>query len=276
MLVHSNAIQMWAKYVQRKWLLPCVSFIRGSSDGLGRVEYTCEPSKTVRITSRLPLITLNFPVFSSEQQQEMHKICSLAYERLQRLLRKCQGHLCCSKRVWNEDGECVTLRWEVITGSSKAAHYVSFTGHSLVVHYIFFTPQDLVMSPEVSGVQMCIKICDAREQQLNGCRWRWLDATRWRQDVTSCARSHCNNHSPPPGTLSLYVFMCGRMTEYTFQVLCLASLTAAFSPDCEGVVTVSRSSTSCHPGWSALNHTETIHSLNSVCCWAWPLTSLLR
>lgn len=60
------------------------------------------------------------------------------YERFQRLLRKCQGHLCCSKRVWNEDGECVTLRWEVITGSSKAADYVNFTGHSLVGHCIFY------------------------------------------------------------------------------------------------------------------------------------------
>lgn len=34
------------------------------------------------------------------------------------------------------------------------------------------TPQHLVMSPEECGVQMCIKSCDVREQQLNGCRCR--------------------------------------------------------------------------------------------------------
>lgn len=129
---------MWDKYVKKKWLLPRVSVALVSSDKLGQVEYTCEPSKAMLITSRLPLLIVNSQIFSSEQQQEMHKICSLAYERLQRLLRKCQGHLCCSKRVWNEDGECVTLRWEVITGSSKAAHYVSFTGHSLVGQYNFY------------------------------------------------------------------------------------------------------------------------------------------
>lgn len=73
------------------------------------------------------------------KQKEMHKFCSQPHDSLQRPLRKCQGHLCCSKRVWNEDGEYVTLRWEVITGSSKAAHHVSFTGHSLVASRVSYS-----------------------------------------------------------------------------------------------------------------------------------------
>lgn len=98
-------------------------------------------------------------------------------KRLQRLLGNCQCHLCFSKRVWNEDGGYVTLWCEVITGFSKAEDYVSFTGHSLVGHYIFLppsssvTPQHLVMSPQVSWVQMSIKRCDAGGKQQSQSCW---------------------------------------------------------------------------------------------------------
>lgn len=122
-------------------------------DGLwpSNVHVTSEHSKTVWwITSSSHLHS--FPIFSNEQQQEMHMICSMAYERLQRLLRKCQDHLCCSKRVWNEDAECVTSRWEVITGSSKAADYVNFTGHSLLGHYIFCLCDTLTLGNDSRSV----------------------------------------------------------------------------------------------------------------------------
>lgn len=150
----------------------------------------------------------------------MHNICSLGYERLQMLLRKCQGHLSFSERVWNEDGECVTLRWEVITCFSKAADYVNFTGHSLLGHSIFFYPlclcdtKRLVMSPEVSGVEMCIKGCDAQEKQINGCCRQWLGVARWHRDEASCAQSNYYNGNVSPGRQSLYLFRGAIMTEY--------------------------------------------------------------
>lgn len=113
-------------------------------------------------------------IFCSRQHQEMQQIRRPSYERLQRLLWKCQGHLCCSMRVWNEDGECVTLPWEVITGSSKAADHVNFTGHSLVGHYICYSPglhDTLAPGNECrSGPSLNVLCCDVGEWQQ---RRRW-------------------------------------------------------------------------------------------------------
>lgn len=114
---------MWGK----KWLRLCVNVALGPSDGL---RLTCEDWRW--ITSHLHEFSNIFQWAATGDAQDLQP------GRLQRLLRKCQGHLCCSKRVWNEDGECVTLRWEVITGSSNAADYVNFTGHSLVGHHILY------------------------------------------------------------------------------------------------------------------------------------------
>lgn len=128
---------MWG----RERLLLSVNFLLKPS-GLGQVVYSCYlwAFKDCAVKNKSPsFFSMHFPIFSSEQQQqEMHRIRTLASKRPERLLRKCQGHLCCSKRVWNEDGKCVTLRWEVITGSSKAADYDNFTGHSLLGHNIFY------------------------------------------------------------------------------------------------------------------------------------------
>lgn len=154
---------------------------------------------------------MHFPVSFKEQQQEMWAH-SLPYERLQGLLRKCQDHLCCSKRVWNEDGECVTLPWEVITGSSKPADYVNFTGHSLLGHHIFYLPHlrdTSRLGNESTSVllQMHIKSCGAREQRLHGCRSRWLDVARWYRDNASCAQSQHHNHSPSRHIVTLCVYV---------------------------------------------------------------------
>ncbi len=132
--------------------------------------------------------------------------------------------------------------------------------------FVSVTPQHLVMSLEVSGVQIRIKSCDAREQQLNGRRWRWSDAARWHQDVASCARSQRNNHSLSPGRLSLYVFVCGVMTEYTLQVVHLAS--TIFTPlDCLWSGAVNNVEEVCLvlPCWSVFKQdAETILSSHSA------------
>lgn len=61
--------------------------------------------------------------------------------------------------------------------------------------FISVTPSHLVMSPEV---QICIKSCDAHEQQLN-------NATRWHQGVAYlCLESLFFSLSP----LSLHAFIC--------------------------------------------------------------------
>lgn len=131
--------------MQRRWgggLPLCVSMALNPSDELGGVGCSCYlwASRHCAMNNKSPSSHLRafFQCFLVSSNKKMHQVCGLASERLQRLLRKCQGHLCGSKRVWNEDGECVTLRWEVITGSSKAADYVNFTGHSLLGHNIFY------------------------------------------------------------------------------------------------------------------------------------------
>lgn len=159
----------------------------------------------------------------------MHKICSLAYERLQRLLRKCQGHLCCSKRVWNEDGECVTLRWEVITGSSKAADYVNFTGHSLLGHYIFYP---LRLCDTLTLGNECKSVLSSNVHEELWCSETTAstmqpDGSGMLLHVLGVAGTITLSLSP--GRLSLHVFMCGVMTVCTLQVVHLANSIASFS-----------------------------------------------
>lgn len=64
------------------------------------------------------------------------------------------------------------------------------------------------MSPGVSGVQMRIKSWDPRETA----------AKRPFADIASCAWSPHNNRSLSL-SLTLYVFVCGLMAEYTRQVV---------------------------------------------------------
>lgn len=133
--------------------------------------------------------------------------------------------------------------------------------------FVSVTPQHLVMSPEVSGVQICIKSCDAQEQQLNGCRRRWSDAARWHQDVASCARSERNNHS-----LSLLAdchFMCLYMAQWLNTLCRLYILLAQQHQFLSTGLSVIQSSVEevylVLPCWSLLiKHTETILSSYSV------------